>query len=43
MLIELHIGALLIDEELADMVCEPRDVGIISDEMAAWAWCQIGC
>jgi len=33
----------MVDEELADRVCEARVVGIISDEMAVWAWCQIGC
>ena len=33
----------VVDEELADMVWEARDVGIISDEMVVWAWCQIGC
>ena len=33
----------VIDEELPDMVWEAPDVGTISDEMAAWAWCLIGC
>ena len=38
MLIELYIDALLVDEELADEVWELWDRGLISDELAAWAW-----
>jgi len=33
----------VVDEKLPDMLQEAPDVGTISDEMAAWAWCQIGC
>jgi hypothetical protein len=38
MLTELYIEALLVDEELADMVWEAWDVGLIPDEVAAMAW-----
>lgn len=38
MLTELYIEALLIDEELADEVWEVWDQGLISDELAVWAW-----
>ena len=38
MLIELYIDALLVDEELAYMVWEAWDVGIIPDGIAAMAW-----
>ena len=38
MLTELYIEALLVDEELADLVSEAWDVGIIPDELAATAW-----
>ncbi len=37
MLTEIYIAALLVDEELADLVWEAWDVGLISDELAAWA------
>ena len=40
MLVELCIEALLIDEELADMVWELSEAGLISDEQAALAWCM---
>ena len=36
---ELYIGALLADEELADLVWETWDAGLIPDELAAQAWC----
>ncbi len=36
MLTEIYIEALLIDEEAADAVCVARDVGEISDDIAAW-------
>lgn len=39
MLTELYIEALLVDEELADKVWEAWDVGLIPDDLAAWAWC----
>jgi len=38
MLTELYIEALLVDEELADLVCEAWDGGVITDELAAIAW-----
>ena len=41
MLTELYIGALLVDEQLADMVWEAWNGGLISDELAAWAWLVI--
>jgi hypothetical protein len=37
MLTDLYIGALLVDEELADMVWELSEAGLISDEVAALA------
>ena len=42
MLTELYVEALLVDEELADLVWEAWDVGLIPDETAAWAWCILG-
>ena len=39
MLTELYIEALLSDEYLADQVWELWDAGVITDEVAAWAWC----
>ena len=33
MLTEAYIGALLVDEELADLVWESWDVGLIGDEL----------
>ena len=41
MLTELYIGALLADEELADLVWETWDAGLIPDELAAMAWWQL--
>jgi len=41
MLTELYIEALLVDEELADLVWEAWDGGLISGELAAWAWLVI--
>ncbi len=38
MIIELHIGALLIDEELADQVCELWNQVTNDDELATIAW-----
>ena len=39
MLTKLYIEALLVDEELADMVWEAWDAGMIPDELTAIAWC----
>lgn len=41
MLTELYIEALLADEVLADDVWVLWDRGLISDGLAAWAWCLI--
>ena len=41
MLTELYLEALLVDEELADLVWELRDDGFISDDLAAQAWCKL--
>ena len=41
MLTEIYIDALLADEELADQIWEVWDAGIITDELAAWAWILI--
>ena len=38
MLTELYIEALLVDEELADLVWEAWDAGLISDDQAAVTW-----
>lgn len=38
MLTELYIEALLVDSALADEVWELWDQGLISDELAVWAW-----
>ncbi len=38
MLTELYIEALLVDEELADLVWEAWDSGLISDESVLMAW-----
>ncbi len=38
MLTETYIEAILTDSKLADEVWELWDVGVITDEMAAWAW-----
>jgi hypothetical protein len=43
MLTDPYIEALLVDEELADMVWEFWDRGVISDEIAVAAWFVIGC
>lgn len=39
MLTELHIEALLVDKEAADMAWEAWNAGLIPDDLAAWAWC----
>jgi hypothetical protein len=41
MLTEAYIEALLVDEELADLVWEWWDVGLIDDELATIAWLLI--
>ena len=41
MLTELYIEALLVDEELADLVWELSEAGLISDDLAAIAWWQV--
>jgi len=38
MLTEIYIEALLVDEELADLVWELSEAGVIDDELAAVAW-----
>ena len=38
MLTEAYIEALLVNEDLADLVWELWDAGLINDEMAAIAW-----
>jgi len=38
MLTEAYIEALLVNEELADLVWEAWDVGIITDDLAAYVW-----
>ncbi len=42
MLTEIYIEALLVDEELADLVWEAWDAGEIGDFVAAWAWWIVG-
>ncbi len=41
MLTEIYIEAVLVDEELADLMCEAWDARHISGEMAAWVWRMI--
>ena len=41
MLTEIYIKALLVDEYLTDQVWELWHEGIITDELAAWAWSLI--
>jgi hypothetical protein len=38
MLAELYVEALIADEALADEVWALWDAGVITDEIAAWAW-----
>ena len=38
MLTEIYIEALLVDEELANLVWEAWDGGVIDDELAELAW-----
>jgi hypothetical protein len=37
-MVQLYIEALLADETLAEEVWLLRDRGMISDDLAAWAW-----
>jgi len=39
MLTEIYIKALLVDEELADQVWEAWFAGVITNDLAAIAWC----
>ncbi len=41
MLIEIYIGALLVDEDLADQVWELWDRGVIGNELTMIAWLLI--
>ena len=38
MLTEAYIQALLVDEELADLVWEVWNAGVITDDLAVLAW-----
>jgi len=38
MLTETYIAALLIDEELTELVWEAWNIGIITDDLAAMVW-----
>ena len=38
MLTQLYIEALLMDEDLADEVWELWIAGVITDDLAGWAW-----
>ena len=38
MLVEIYIEALLVDSVLADEVWELWNAGLISSDLAAWAW-----
>jgi hypothetical protein len=38
MLIEYYVNALLANERAADEVWALWDAGVITDDMAAWAW-----
>lgn len=39
MLVDLYVEALLVDPDLADQVWALWDAGVVTDELAAWAWC----
>ena len=39
MLTRLYVEAQLADQELADQVRELWNVGLVTDEVAMWAWC----
>ncbi len=38
MFVQIYIEALLVDEELADLVWEAWDGGVFDNELAALAW-----
>ena len=38
LLIRLYVEALVADEALTDQVWELWDAGVISDDLAVWAW-----
>ena len=40
MIINLYVETLLTDKVLPDRVWKLWNVGIIPDEVAAWAWCE---
>ena len=39
MLTRLYVEALRANEDLADQVWELWNAGVITDELAVWAWC----
>jgi len=41
MLTRLYVEALLADEDRADQVWEQWNAGVITDDLAAWAWCML--
>ena len=41
MLTRLYVEALLVDSDLADQVWELWNAGVITDELAAWAWLSV--
>jgi len=43
MLTRLYVEALLADEEAADAVWELWKAGVITDDLAATAWCILAC
>ena len=38
---QFYIEALLVDPDLADQVWELWDAGVITDDLAAWAWLMV--
>ena len=39
MLADLYVEAFKVDMDLADQVWELWHAGVITDDLAAWAWC----
>ncbi len=39
MLTRIYVEAKIVNEDLADQVWAQWDIGLISDDLAAWAWC----
>lgn len=39
MFADLYVLAFKVDMDLADEVYELWDAGVITDDLAAWAWC----